>query len=146
MRRMILQRDPFAEFGTTGILRVGDEELFTLERPWIPTDPGGKPFDSCVPAGLYRLTHYQRPSGADAFALVNKGLGVFHQDKQRKRKIGRYLIAIHAANYVDELMGCIAPGMRARQTRLGPSVLQSRFAMTRIVKFKPKEILILDAR
>ena len=145
MRRMILQRDPFGEFGTTGMLRFDGEELCTLERPWIPTNPGGRPFDSCVPAGLYRLSQHRRPSGTVAFVLINRGLAVFHHDKHRKMKVGRYLILIHPANCVDELMGCIAPGTKRRNTDLGPTVSHSRFAMSKIVDFNPQARLILES-
>ena len=142
---MILQRDPFGAFGTTGMLQLNGEKICSLERPWIPTDPGGKPYDSCVPAGLYRLTQHRRPSGTVSFALINRGLGVFHHERHRKMKVGRFLILIHPANYVDELMGCIAPGMKRTNSDLGPTVSHSRFAMSKIVDFDPQELLILDS-
>lgn len=131
----MLVRDPGAEIATTGILELGDECIPTLERPWIPTDPGGRPFRSCVPAGLYALRKHVRPNGDKVLALVNPGLGVYYADRDRPRGVGRYLILIHAGNTVEDISGCIAPGLSATVTEAGPFVGQSRAAMRRVMSW-----------
>lgn len=107
MKRLILHR----RYHGIGTLYCGDKRLYSLERPWIPDAPGGTPNLSCVPAGTYKLIAHTRPDGDDVLALVNPGLGVYYLAKDRPHRVGRYLILIHPANLVNEIAGCIAPGM-----------------------------------
>jgi hypothetical protein len=44
-------------------------------------------------------------------ALVNEELGVWYQKDDRPEDWGRYLVLIHSGNYVDDVVGCIAPGL-----------------------------------
>ena len=127
-----------------GELSIGAHVLHTVEQEWRPTAPGGEPFNSCVPAGQYRLIPHVRPSGDRVVALVNHGLGVFYEEMDRIREVGRYLILIHAGNTSDDVVGCIAPGM----SRDGEFVGSSRNAMAIImaeIGDEPAELLILDA-
>lgn len=127
-----------------GELSIGAHVLHTVEQEWRPTAPGGEPFNSCVPAGQYRLIPHVRPSGDRVVALVNHGLGVFYEEMDRIREVGRYLILMHAGNTSDDVVGCIAPGM----SRDGEFVGSSRNAMAIImaeIGDEPAELLILDA-
>ena len=130
MKQLILQRTSYKSDQTTGSLWLDDEELFTIERPWIPTDPGGKPRESCVPAGKYKLIPHTRPRGDKVVALVNHGLGVYYLDEERPGA-GRYLILIHAGNWVKDVVGCIAPGIGKTDNM----VTNSRDAMAKIMAY-----------
>jgi hypothetical protein len=79
-------------------------------------------------------------------ALVNPGFGVYHQREDRINDVGRFLILIHAGNWVDDVVGCIAPGIRRTVTERGPMVTASRRAMRQLMEWLDNdsaEILIV---
>lgn len=82
-----------AKDGVFGTLRVGDLELYTVERPWLDNEPS----KSAIPVGEYplKLGRYNR-GGYPAYELQNVP--------------GRSLIKIHIANTMDDLLGCIGVG------------------------------------
>lgn len=127
-----------------GEMRVNDKHtLYTIERPWIPDAPGGRPFESCVPHGRYRCIEHRRGNGDKVIALVNYGLGVYYRESDRKQDCGRYKILIHAANYVAEVAGCIAPGLNRDPSV--PMVTSSRKAMKKLWEaLSPSHSTILD--
>jgi hypothetical protein len=135
VKRLILDRQIEAATHTEGTLTLGATKLSTIERPWIPTHPGGRPFESCVPAGRYRLVPFTRPSGERVVALVNPGLGVYLQEEDRPGDVGRYLILIHVGNWVQDVVGCIAPGLSLAPSAQGPMVRESRKAMSLLMQF-----------
>lgn len=108
-----LKRFAYLTDCTRGVLKIGTNLFQTVERPWVsfPDAHGGTPFESCIPDGEYRLRSYTRPSGKKAFILSNELLGVYEQDEDRPQQKGRYLILIHPGNTVDDVVGCIAPGL-----------------------------------
>lgn len=113
---MIINMERFAYLDdcTRGELFVGDHKFQTVERPWVknPEAPGGMPFKSCVPDGEYRVRTFVRPSGEKVFILSNPDLGVYEQEMDMPEPgRGRYLILIHVGNNVEDVVGCIAPGM-----------------------------------
>ena len=58
-----LKRFSYGEYETEGVLIIGDRLFATIEQPWTPNPngaPGGKPFESCVPDGTYRLAGIYR--------------------------------------------------------------------------------------
>ena len=144
MKTLVLTRESSIDRATEGELVFGDVALFTLELPWVPTDPGGRPFNSCIPPGRYDLIPHLRPNGDKVVALVNPGFGVYYRDDDRPREVGRYLILIHAGNWAEDIVGCIAPGIDRTQSRKGPMVLKSRKAMKILMDWidEPAEILI----
>lgn len=100
--------------------------IYTLERPWVPCvsgpPPAGNMFPppcgqkgvSCIPPGVYDLVPHNTEAHPDTFALVNPDLWVYHFDSdvpREKRGYARTAVLIHPANWVEELRGCIAPGM-----------------------------------
>lgn len=132
---MIIDLKRFAYLGdcTRGVLHIGTERFQTIERPWIPSPegPGGTPFESCIPDGDYNLSHYMRPSGKKSFILSSHEKGVYEQAEDRGLKgLGRYLILIHPGNTVDDVVGCIAPGL----TGGDHFVTDSRKAMLKILE------------
>ena len=127
---------------TQGRLRIDTWSCYTIECPWIRWNyPGGQPFQSCIPDGEYELITFSRPnSGEKVFALVNPDLGVYLQhddlpvDDQGHRQ-GRYLCLLHSGNYVDDVVGCVAPG-KARTidgSKNQLMVTSSRTTMTEIL-------------
>jgi hypothetical protein len=143
MKRLILHRFRSTPEITLGALYAGEHKLFSLERPWLPSAPGGKPRESCIPAGLYDLIPHTRPNGDKVLALINPGLAVFYIDSDRPSGIGRSLILIHVANYVREVIGCIAPGMAHTRTNTEDMVTGSADAMRAIMDYAPDEIEII---
>lgn len=140
MRNLLLERRPTTATETEAFLSFGDgptgEILATIERPWIPYDtPGGKPFESCVPDGVYDLIPHARPDGKQVVALVNPSLGVYYQKEDRPNGVGRYLILIHIGNWVTDIVGCIAPGLSFGASSRGRMVKSSANAMRRIMDY-----------
>lgn len=135
MKSLLLVRDDWNDQRTMGTLSMPDRELDTIERPWIPSDPGGKPRESCVPAGLYQLSFHTRPSGDRVLALTNEGLAVFYRADDRPAGVGRYLILIHVGNWVSDIIGCIAPGLSRGVSSKGDMVTSSRLAMQAIMEY-----------
>lgn len=133
MKRLTLQRDWQTDSVTMGTLSFNGSRTFvyTLEQEWRPTAPGGEPFNSCVPAATYKLIPHTRPDGRRSLALINPGVGVYRYEHDRPNGVGRYLILIHPGNTVDDVVGCIAPGM-ARQNEM---VISSRHAMNKILEY-----------
>jgi uncharacterized protein DUF5675 len=138
---LTLVRWAYGGMFTLGALYGPGIELATLERPWIPdpdtdTDLAGKEYESCVPDGEYVLRpHYSNtyPEATDrwAYALVSPALGVYYSDTEipKGQRYGRSKVLIHPANYVRELQGCIAPGLR-HHYNVEPTVQNSGDAMT----------------
>lgn len=144
--RITLNRIAYLPENTQGKLSIGDWSCYTLERPWIRGDyPGGKPFKSCIPDGLYDLVPYIRQTnnpksnGDRVFAMVNPDLGVYFRNADRPtvngKSLGRYKCLIHPANYVDQVQGCCAPG-EARPIdakRNEAMVTNSRVTMSQLI-------------
>lgn len=132
---LTLQRDePTNSTRTTGRLYLPTIVLHTLEHPWRPEAPGGKPFTSCVPSGRYQLVPHTRANGDKVVALVNHGLGVYYLPTEKPHDVGRDLILIHKANWLKDIEGCIAPGIGfAPDTVNGYMVTESAEAMKHIM-------------
>jgi len=112
---LLQERFSYADTETESVLSVGVFDLATIERPWIAAnDPGGKPFQSCVPDGVYSLEPWIRANKRkdEVYILVNEELGVYRLKEDRLNGVGRYLILYHIANYVGDIVGCVGPGLR----------------------------------
>ena len=135
MTELLLQRYAYVSAHTLGWLWLDDETfVHTIERPWIGGVPGGMPFESCVPDGTYEVVPHQRPNGDDVFALRNPDLHVWHTPAERNNRPGRDLILIHVGNYVDDVVGCIAPGMVSTVYHGRRMVGRSREAMRMVME------------
>ena len=88
------------------------------------------PGRSCVPAGTYQLETHNSETHPHSFALVNPALGVSHWDAPGMRS----LVLIHAANYVEELRGCIALGLG--RAAISPNQWMLRDSRAALEKFK----------
>lgn len=156
-------RDRCSPFGSLGYidLRVnpeGFDRIYTLERPWVPAlprssallepAPCGRKGVSCVPPGIYDLVPHSSEAHPDTFALVNLDLWVYHLENQVpvwRKEYARTAVLIHPANWVEELRGCIAPGM-TRTEGPGMRVSDSRraFDMLRMCLRGEKRIEIIE--
>lgn len=146
MKTLTLERYAYSETETEGRLWLNDETaLYTLERPWIGGLPGGMPFESCVPDGEYELLPHTRPDGSQVYALRNPDCGVYYTDQERGDRDGRYLILIHPANWVSQVVGCIAPGLVRTISNNQRMVRSSRNAMRQIMAHKWDSIHIYPA-
>ena len=102
MRTIHLDRILMTSTFTLGkIVVTGDHgvELFecvSLELPWR----GNQPRTSCIPEGTYPMRLEWSPSFRDNLWEL-------------KEVPDRSEVKIHAANYVTQLRGCIAPGLKA---------------------------------
>lgn len=146
-----LVRDQCGPNGTLGYidLDVGTEDdrrIYTLERPWIPAPaqlrappPCGVKGVSCIPPGIYDLVPHSTDAHPDTFALVNPDLWIYHFESDvppTRRGVARTAVLFHPANYVEELRGCIAPGMtRIPYPTSKPSVGTSRHAFALLRPF-----------
>lgn len=155
MKHLLLERMPTTATETQGFLSFGKEILATIERPWIPADtPGGKPNESCVPAGKYRLIPHTRPDPdptddkppQEVIALVNESLGVYYLADDRPDGVGRFLILCHIANWVFNVIGCIGPGLAKGPSAKGPMVKSSKAAMRRLMDYIDGEDAELEIR
>ena len=151
--KLILERHTYGPEATEGRLMVGAFSLATIERPWIPADhPGGAPFESCVPDGEYRMEYFQRSNGKDSWILFNDQLGVYRIKSDMPEEGGRYAILIHVGNWVTDVVGCIAPGMRHGITKnrktgnFERAVISSGEAMRRLNTSIEREIHSLIIR
>lgn len=146
MKELLIIRDEWSNDETLGRIIFANEDLAALERPWMPTKPGGEPFLSCVPAGWYRLRPHTRPNGDRVLALTNAGLAVYYNDADRPSGVGRYLILIHPANWTYQIAGCIAPGLSHAVSNKGTMVTSSRIAMDRIMEYVGNDEAELEIR
>lgn len=108
--------------GTFGKMTVGDLVLHTVERPWL----NNKPFESCIPAGAYRLEPFRRANGDEVYVLLNEDEGITRFQEPKSK---RYTILIHAGNWMTDVVGCIAPGIKRSVSNDKPMVTSSRTAM-----------------
>lgn len=123
-------RDSYGTTHTHGKLITDHGTFHTIERPWIKgPNPGGMSFESCIPDGIYQLIGHVRPNGDEVVALINEELGVWYQKDDRPDNWGRYLVLIHSGNYVDDVVGCIAPGQARTIHANKPMVTSSRNTM-----------------
>jgi len=144
MADLILTRFAYTPTETQGVLDTGTgDQYWTIERPWVnDIHPGGKSFESCIPDGEYELRPHTRPSGDKVVALVNPELGVWYQKEDRPDVWGRYLVLIHAGNFVEDIVGCIAPGLSRTIHNNRVMVGSSRAAMQKIDVTQYTSILI----
>lgn len=107
--RLELERWAESPHGTFGTLRSDEFQCYTIERPWF----NNLRRESCIPIGVYRCVPSWFHRGGYACYEV---LGV----------PGRTLIKIHAANTVEDVVGCIGVGATLGSVRDRWAILRSR--------------------
>lgn len=133
---LFIYRHSYADTETMGKLALPARELQTIERPWIHDAlAGSKPFESCVPDGIYDLVPHSSAKFGETWALVNPALKVYHYEEDIPLgQHGRTTCLLHAANWVHQLLGCIAPGLARTIMKDQLSVTGSKDAMDLIRK------------
>lgn len=134
--RIKILRTKSDDAGTVGVLTVeasSGREIWscaTLELPWRGNDRRV----SCIPPGRYIVA----PRTSERF---KKHLHIVDVP-------GRDWILIHPANYVSELAGCIAVGLKSFEGPEGPWVEDSRIAMGELLELitRTTEIIIEEAK
>lgn len=91
---VLLKRDYKGKDCTLGKMYFGDNFVETLELPW----KNNTTQISCIPDGEYEVEKTYSPSFKKQLWLI-------------KNVPNRSGIRIHSANFVSELLGCIAPGL-----------------------------------
>lgn len=103
MKPLTLHRNYF-DHGTFSVLcdENGNELCKAVEPPWL----NNLPSISCIPEGTYKLMPTESPKHGLCYILEAPELGVsMYGPSQRTH------ILIHKANLVEQLEGCIAPGI-----------------------------------
>jgi len=131
-----LYRFAYTPDETQGRLVIDGQTFWTIERSWIKGErKGGMPFKSCIPDGEYQLVPFERSNGDVVPALVNHDLGVHLHSGPRTACL------IHSGNVVDDVVGCIAPGLARVVTEFRGKtqvmVTNSRAAMAEIGRLMP---------
>jgi hypothetical protein len=137
MKHILIERKPQSPTHCESFMSLpGNGVLAGIERPYIdaPT-PGGKPFESSVPVGVYETRPHTRPDGAEVIALINEELGVYYQQSDMPAAGGRYLILCHVANWAHQVNGCYAPGIWHADNPTGRMVSSSGKAMRRLMNY-----------
>lgn len=101
MSYISLERFAYTPFGTFGRLVYGENRYFTVERPW----EDNKKRVSCIPEGRYKVVWYPSPTFGKTLAVLGGTVSL-----QEDPKSQRSFILFHAANTMDDLMGCIGLG------------------------------------
>lgn len=109
----------------------------------VDLQDGGLSNESCVPDGTYQLVPYTRTTNGDkVVALVNEELGVYFQKADRPEPKGRFKCLIHSGNYVEHIIGCIAPGAGRTIHKNRRMVTSSRATMARLDVQKYTQLII----
>lgn len=135
-QHMALDRFAYLPTCTLGWMLIGSLRLATIERPWKPNPKGqgGIPRESCVPDGLYNVRPHHSDKFPETYALVNPSRGVYYQpgDIPNGQKWGRSAILIHAGNTADDVVGCIAIGLKHENTGALHYLIDSRVALGKL--------------
>jgi hypothetical protein len=100
-----------------GVMVVGRETLFTIEKPFKPNVlapdgvGGGVPFESSVPLGEYDMVLRHSPSKGVQWHFYNPALHVYLEKDDREYNWERFSTMFHIANHVDNVVGCCGPGL-----------------------------------
>lgn len=91
----------YTDRGVFGRLETPRRSYHSLELPWL----GNRTSVSCIPEGVYTL-------GLRRSGVVERTTGGQYLHGWEVQDVpGRTYIMIHPANTIDDLEGCIAPGL-----------------------------------
>lgn len=94
-------RRAYTDRGVFGRLETPRRSYHSLELPWL----GNRTSVSCIPEGVYSL-------GLRRSGVVERTTGGQYLHGWEVQNVpGRTYIMIHPANTIDDLEGCIAPGL-----------------------------------
>lgn len=117
---LTLKRKEETQYGLFGELKVTDRDIVchTLERPWLDNQEN----KSCIPAGEYVICRWNSPHHGDVFIILG--------DHKRED------ILIHIANWVHELLGCVAVGLK----RNNKQIIDSAKALYKLKIMIPRNV------
>jgi hypothetical protein len=103
-----LTRDDKSKTGSHGEFELEGDTWQSLEQPWRDN----KPYQSCVPPGIYELRPYSSPKYGDCYIMVNEDLNVYEFEHSEGRPAdGRFLcLFVHKGNWVRNFKGCVGAG------------------------------------
>lgn len=113
--RLTLERCCHMDYGTLGVLRLGDWSCWTLERPWLNNEVDV----SCIPEGVYEV----------APDLEGRFIGY----PELQDVPGRTEIIIHRGNVITDTVGCILVGLTRHLADEHMSIGQSSLAYNALV-------------
>jgi hypothetical protein len=130
-------------YGTFGLIYTREfPPLATCEPPWVEwSDRGrkhwsaGKPFESCVPSGEYQLIWHHSAKYGWRWHLEGGSVHVKNPNKTE----ARYACLIHAANWPDQLEGCISVGRHLGNVAGRYGVSRSQYALQLFESWLPTE-------
>jgi hypothetical protein len=118
--KLKIQRLAFLEDGTPGVIFLNDRPFCVcIERPWKNNIPN----ESCIPSGLYVVKWVMTNTAGNK---KGRGLGV-------EPVKDRTLIRIHAGNTMNDLLGCIAPGLYFHEFSGIPGVSASTATLSKLM-------------
>ncbi|WP_108945612.1 DUF5675 family protein [Shewanella halifaxensis] len=117
---------PIGTFGE--LTHKGETLCVTVERAWLNNAKN----KSCIPAGTYTVKKHDSPKFGKCFVLDNPNVGVTPSGNSQRTHC-----LIHAANWPNQLEGCIAPGLTFHPSKWG--VANSRDALDKLLALLPDE-------
>lgn len=117
MNTITLVRFAYAPDGTFGRIKLPEGwSCFTVERPW----KDNKPFESCIPDGVYDLKKRRSP-------VVERASGGDYIEGWEVCDVqGRSYIMIHPGNWPINFQGCIGVGKKYMVMQGANGVTESR--------------------
>lgn len=103
MEDIHLKRFCYHPAGTLGVIELGDEKFYSIERPWVNNEPN----ISCIPTGSYDMGWRKSPRFGETWHI--------------KEVEGRTHILIHVANFPTDVQGCIGLGTGLMGDRIAVS-------------------------
>ena len=138
MKTVLINRFESSERGTRSTVTCGDDLWHGIERPWLDN----RPFESCIPSGVYGLLPWDSPKYGEVYIFVGGSVGLTEGDGDR------YACLIHAANYPRQLQGCLALGQNSTdyyEQEKSAAVWSSKAAVgdfRRTVGYEPMQAII----
>lgn len=94
----IIRRSDLERYGCIGLFVLEDDDGEALSQGWTAENPwlGNEPYESCIPAGVYRAIRHHSPKFGPCLWL--------------QEVPGRTEVLVHVANSQTDVEGCIGLG------------------------------------
>ena len=120
MRILTLNRF-YTDKATIGKINIDNHTFYTLENVW----ENNKVNVSCIPEGEYSIYPHKSNKFGDVYIIFGGTVGYSYNAKEN---VIRTHCLIHVGNYVQDVKGCIALGLRLEFNTI-PLVTQSKDAV-----------------
>ena len=117
--RLLIER---CDLGDCSVSRIS-YNLFKCMGLELP-DLGNQINISCIPKGIYQAQKHFSPKNGDCISILNVK--------------GRTSIQIHSANWLHQILGCIAIGESLKNSSKGMMVTDSRNTIKRLLAALPE--------